>query len=791
MCYFMSKIRLLHSSRKWRNILKTVFKTRKIRSTIASLLFIFCAFLFLDVLYPINTNISYSTIIYAQDSTLLHGFLTPDEKWRMYTTLDEITPELKKAIVFKEDKYFHYHYGVNPIAIARAIFYNIKSRRRTSGASTISMQVARLLDPKPRTYSNKIKEMFRATQLEWHYTKNEILQLYLNLAPFGGNIEGVKAASVIYFGKLPSHLSIGEIATLSIIPNRPVSLRLGKNNEYIKQQRNKWLNRYKQNNLFPKQNIDDAIDEPINAYRHNVPRMAPHISHRLKNKYPKQNIIYSSIDCEIQRKLESIVKNYSQSLYFQNIKNATCLVIDNKSHKVKAYIGSADFFNNEDGGQVDGITAIRSPGSTLKPLLYAMAIDKGLITPKYCIADVPFSLSGYEPENYDGKFYGNISIEFALAKSLNVPAVKVLNKLGIKTFIDKLSQINFTQIKSNKNNLGLSIALGGCGSKLEELTTMYSAFANEGRYQNISFIQKKKNKPAQKMISKASAFMITEILTQLTRPDLPLAWANSKHMPKIAWKTGTSYGRRDAWSIGYNKKYTVGTWVGNFSGEGVPELSGASKASPLLFKIFNTIDHNSESEWFSMPDEVSFRAVCPETGLLPSKHCSNDMLDYYIPGVSSMQTCQHIKIVPIAIDSSVSYCTSCKPHSGYIKAEYPNLSPEIIAYYEVNHIDYLKIPPHNQKCERIIAGKAPQITSPIHKNKYYVDVNNEMQIKLSCQVSNDVNKIYWYINKKFFKAVKPSESIFFDPEEGKIQISCSDDKGRNTDIYIDVKHINL
>ena len=751
----------------------------------------FITFILLDLVFPLNTKVNYSTIIYSQDSTLIHGFLSDDDKWRMYTELNEITPELKKAIIFKEDKYFRYHFGINPVAIVRAAINNVKSGKRTSGASTITMQVVRLLEPKERTYGNKIIEIFRALQLEWHYSKDEILQFYLNLVPFGSNIEGVKSASVIYFGKLPNHLSIGEIAALSIIPNRPVSLRLGKNNKYIQIERNKWLQRYRNGNLFDEKNIADALDEPLRAYRRDVPRFAPHLSYRLKNMFPHRNIIYSTIDFEMQKKIEGLVENYSKSQYFHNIKNATCIVIENETRQVKAYIGSADFYNDEDGGQVDGIVAVRSPGSTLKPLVYGMAMDKGLITPKFCVSDVPLSVDGYEPENYDGKFYGNVSVEFALSNSLNVPAVKILSMIGPGTLIDKLVTLDFKQINNDKNNLGLSMILGGCGTTLEELTSLYSSFANRGIYKRPQFIYGVKNLKEETVISEEATFMITDILTQLTRPDLPIDWANSLHMPKIAWKTGTSYGRRDAWSIGYNKKYTVGTWVGNFSGEGVPELSGAEKASPLLFKVFNAIDYNSESDWFHLPKNLSFRSVCSESGLLPSDHCENIVVDYFIPGVSRMDICDHIKVVSVSIDSSISYCTSCRPKTGYIEAEYPNLSAEMITYYENNNVKYLKIPPHNPKCERVMNGEAPVIISPVNENEYYIDTDEEMQVLLSCHAANDVEKIFWYINDKFYKSVAPNERIFFEPPEGKVKISCSDDKGRNTNINIYVKYISF
>ena len=751
----------------------------------------FALFLSLNIVFPLKIDVDYSTIILSNDSTLLHAFLTRDEQWRMYTEIDEITPELQKAIIFKEDRFFYYHFGINPVSVIRAIINNIRYEKRTSGASTITMQVARMLAPKERNYANKFVEMFRAMQLEWKYSKKEILQLYLNLVPYGSNIEGVKSASVIYFGKMPNHLSIAEITALSIIPNRPVSLRLGKNNDVITAERNKWLKKYKKAKLFKEQYIDDALEEPLMAYRHEVPRLAPHLSYRLKNQYPNIDIIRTTINLETQQKCEKIVSEYSKRQYFQNIKNATALIIDNKTRNVIAYIGSADYTNSEDGGQVDGIRAVRSPGSSLKPLLYAMAFYEGIITPKTIISDVPVSFSGYEPENYDSRFNGNVSVEYALATSLNVPAVKILSEVSPQKFIAKLGDANFYEIEANKHHLGLSVILGGCGITSEELTSLYCSFANKGVYKPINFVNGKTSKGEKPLISAGAAYVITEILTQIKRPDLPLDWANSTHMPQIAWKTGTSYGRKDAWSVGYNNNYTVGVWVGNFSGEGVPDLSGAEKATPLLFQIFNAIDYNSKKEWFSMPDDIELRYVCAQTGKVPNTYCNDLVLDYYIPGVSSTQTCDHLKKVLINPDSTMSYCTSCCPQLGYIEAYYPNLAPEIITYYDKNLIKYKKIPPHNPKCERMLQGENPRITSPIDDNEYYVNVNDSMQIMLSCDVANDVRTVYWYINKKFYRSAAKGEKIFFVPNEGKVEISCSDDKGRNSNISIEVKFADL
>lgn len=744
----------------------------------------------------------YSTVIYSSNGSILHAYLSSDDKWRMYTHLEEITPTLKKAILFKEDKYFYYHIGINPVAVIKAVIKNIIRGKRTSGASTITMQVARLLQPKRRTYLNKLVEMFRAIQLEWHYSKKEIFQLYMNLVPYGGNIEGVKAASMIFFDKMPDHLSIGEIAALSIIPNRPNSLQPGKNNETLEIERNKWLNRYKKSHLFPEQDIKDAEEEPLKAFRHELPKKAHHVCQRLYNSNKNNHTVYSTIISETQSKVESLVKEHINRWYFKNVKNAAALVIDNKTDNIIAYVGSADFYNNEDAGQVDGIQAIRSPGSTLKPLIYGLAFDKGIVTPASVISDVPTYFYGYEPENYDGKYHGLITIEHALANSLNIPAVKILNELNTGILIETLIHAGFRQIKKDSKNLGLSVALGGCGVTLGELCRLYNALSNHGALKKLKLVNnipntrvkkntKSSNQYQVRILSPEAAFMVTEILTKVTRPDLPLEWGNSANLPKVAWKTGTSYGRRDAWSIGYNKNYTVGVWVGNFSGEGTPELSGASAAAPLLFNIFNAIDYASEENWYEMPDGLESRFVCSASGQVPSEFCDDQVIDYYIPTISSTKTCKHLTEVFLSPDSSVSYCMSCRPATGYIKALYPDYAPEVIAYYEENLINYKKIPPHNDNCERVFTGSAPVIISPQQNAEYFIDETDTMQIALSCNAAIDVEQVYWFINKRFYRSALPSEKIFFSPAEGKTEISCSDDKGRNTDIVIWVKKIEF
>lgn len=745
-------------------------------------------FLTLDVCFPVPVRVPYSTIVTASDGTVIYSFLSPDDKWRMKTELPEIIPTLKTAIISKEDKWFYWHLGINPVAVVRAAFKNVFHWRTTSGASTITMQVARLLAPKERTVWNKITEGFRALQLECHYSKDEILQLYLNLVPYGGNIEGVKAASLLYFGRLPDHLSLAQITTLAIIPNRPTTLALGKNNELIQAERNKWLRRFQASGSFPEKDIQDALTEPLDAVRREVPHLAPHFALRMKMMYPDEPIIKTRLRTPIQQKIEQLAVNYNRRMRFLGVNNAAVMIIDNTDRSVVAYCGNPDFNDMLHHGQVDGVKAVRSPGSALKPLIYALGIERGLITPKTILTDVPTNFNGFAPENFNRQFNGTITAEKALAFSLNIPAVKVLDKLGVPLFVDKLQQLGFNQIRKDSKKLGLSAALGGCGVRLEEMTNLYATFARGGKFQPLLWLASAQNDSSteRSFISNGAAYMITEILTQPTRPDVPNLSQNSIHVPKIAWKTGTSYGRRDAWSIGYNQRYTIGVWVGNFDGEGVPELTGADAATPLLFEIFNSLEYNSANVWFDRPKSVDFRLVCAETGLPPSDYCTNQIIDYCIPTVSTNRKCEHLKTVFVSAAEDFSYCTSCLPDNGYKRMEFPNLSPELINFYESEHRGYAKIPPHNPSCSRIFTERAPQITSPVNGKTYLLERGEDQKLMFACTADNEVKLVYWYINDRFVQSAAPGAPVFIAPPEGEVKISCSDDKGRNANCRVTV-----
>lgn len=755
---------------------------------IASVAF-FCFFIIVDFFFPFPPSaISYSQIINAENGKPLHIFLSDDHKWRMKTELNEIIPELRNTIIEKEDKWFLWHYGINPVSVMRAFWNNIFSGKVTSGASTITMQVARLLEPKERTVGNKLIEMFRAIQLEWNYSKDEILQMYINLVPYGGNIEGMKSASMLFFGCSPAQLSPAQIMTLAIIPNRPTSLALGKNNKRIEHERNKWLEKFRGKGMFSDNAVSDALREPLTASRLPVPRLAPHLALRLRNQIPSEPMIHTTINFSIQQKIQTLSYNYVQRWKLWDINNCAIIVVDNSTHNVIGYIGNPDFSDFAHQGQVDGVKSVRSPGSALKPFVYARAFDAGLLTPKTMIADVATNFDGFVPENFDNNYRGLVTAEDALAFSLNIPAVATMQRLGKASFTDGLMQMGFKQIEKDKHKLGLSLILGGCGVRPEEMAGMFAMFANGGNWAKLCYRKGEDKGTHKRIISKEAAYMVTEILTKPERPDIPDLSMHSIHVPHCAWKTGTSYGRRDAWSVGYTQNYTVCVWLGNFNGVGKPEIKGASVATPLLFEIINLIEHNGKQGWFAKPPHLSYRLVCSETGLPPDTFCEQTVMDSYIPNISSGIMCRHLVQVKIAPDSSLSYCTACLPANGYTQAYYPDIVPELSVFYDSRHIEYKKIPNHNPQCTRIFSGTPPSVLSPTNGATYILEKGDENALLLKAAASADSRVLHWYINDRFVRTVTASEQMFYVPEkEGSLKISCTDDRGRNKDIWVTVQ----
>jgi penicillin-binding protein 1C len=759
---------------------------KKYQRTVKIVFTILLIFMLLDVLFPLPSKKEFSKEIHAKDGTLLTAYLTSDDKWRLRTELEEVSPELIKAIIEKEDSWYYWHFGINPISVIRAFYQNTTTGETQLGASTITMQVARMLELKRRTYINKLGEMFRAFQLEIKYSKEEILELYLSLLPFGGNIEGVKSASYIYFDRPPDKLSLAQSITLAVIPNDPNSLRLDRSNEEIIKKRDYWIKKFKQEKIFSSSDLKDALDEPIEINRYAIPVTAPHFSYYVKDSF-NGDILKTTLDLSIQQTAENILQRNVKKVFYKGITNGAVLVIDNKSSSVVAYCGSADFYDESSFGQVNGINAIRSPGSTLKAALYAYAFDDGNLTPQMKLADIPTDFHGYQPENYDLQFYGNVTTEFALVNSLNIPAVKLLEQIGLNNFINFLENCGFYQIQKQKGKLGLSMILGGCGTNLQELTRIYSAFARKGKLYPLHFLDEEEEDNGEQIFSDASSYLIANILSGINRTDIADLSQFSK-LPKFAWKTGTSYGKRDGWAIGFNPNYTIGVWMGNFNGVGSPNLSGAEVAVPLLFDLFNAIDYNSDKKWFEIPEELYTREVCSESGLLPGNFCINRIRDFAIENQSSNEVCNIHKPVYVNLDETIQYCTGCLPSADYKKSIYAVYSPELSVWLSQHKNDYHKPPQHNPNCTTKFAEGGPKILSPSEDYEYYLEKDSNQEILLLAASDSRVKTHYWYVNEKFYKKTKPGEKVFFIPDQKELIITCLDDKGRDGSVSVSIKY---
>ncbi len=741
----------------------------------------------LQLIWPLHTHRPYSTLVTDHKDKPLHAYLASDDKWRLPTYPNDLPPSLEKVLIFKEDRYFFYHPGVNPVAIFRAMFQNIARGKRVSGASTITMQTVRLLEPRPRNIASKFIEIFRSWQLEFLLTKREILSLYLNLLPYGGNIEGVSSAALLYLGKQPHQLSLAELAALTVIPNNPELIQ--NRNELLKW-RNRWLNRWLEAGLFDEENIRNALNEPMIPQRKLAPVLAPHLSNKLKSQYPGSHI-QTFIEPNLQAECEKLVKDYMQNLSAYGIHNAAVMVMRNKDARVVAYLGSADFNDRRDGGQVNGARAIRQPGSALKPALYALGIDKGMFCPQTVLNDVPMNFNGYQPENYDDKFRGSVTLHYALSNSLNIPAVKALSEIGVGTFSAVLFNAGFRQMGKKGKKLGLSMILGGCGVSLEEMAGLYVAQANKGLYRPLKYSRFDTMSSTRRLYSGAAAFMVHEILSGIARPDLPVGYENSTHLPAVAWKTGTSYGRRDAWSIGYNSTYTIAVWIGNFNNRGVPELSGATIATPLLFNLFNTLDYNGQPHFFAMPPSCSIRKVCSESGKIPAEFCTETRTDFFIPMVSPGEKCDHLRKWTVSEDGSCSYCRNCQPETGYKTVWLPNINPELMAWSMQQNLALPEFPPHFEGCDRWLMEGGPEISFPRHDSEILVDIANPEPILLQARTEQDVKEIFWYVDHEFVGKSPRNKGLFVTLPEGDQTIHCTDDKGRSSSVKIKVTYVNL
>ncbi len=537
----------------------------------------------LDAHYPPDMHRSApSALVTASNGAPLYIFTTSDGMWRLPTTPDMVDPVYLKMLQAYEDKRFFEHPGVDPLALVRAIGQRLSAGRVVSGASTLTMQVARLLEPRPRTIRSKIIEIGRALQLEMRHSKTDILSLYLTLAPFGGNIEGVRSASLIWLGKEPSWMTPGEAALLVALPQSPSALRPDRHPQAAQAARDKVLDRMLELGVLDAEQVREAKTESIPTVRRPLARLAPHASHRILSEKRGTD---SLIDLSLQKSLESLLQRYaSQHEKLDDDSSVAVMVVDNQDSAIIAYAGSVDSFDTRRMGAIDMVRAVRSPGSTWKPFIYGMAFDDRTLHPGTIIRDVRTDFSGYAPSNFNQQHMGAISVREALQMSLNIPAVIALNQVSPERFVARLRDVGAPVRLPRGARPSLPIALGGAGTTLEHLVLLYSGLANGGSVTQLRLRTSDPSGDKKTLFGKEAATQITSILAEAPPPPgFPLAGPDSR---RIAFKTGTSYGYRDAWAIGYDARYTVGVWVGRPDGSPLADRLGRNAAAPILYDTF-------------------------------------------------------------------------------------------------------------------------------------------------------------------------------------------------------------
>lgn len=718
----------------------------KIAKTLLLFAIPFFIFILLDFLYPLNQNMlqkEESKILYDTNNQIISMKISDDEIWRFKVSLDEIPQHIINATLHFEDKYFYYHFGINPFAIIRSFFANLTGKKRL-GASTITMQVARMINPKKRTYFNKIIEIFNALQLEFHYTKDEILEFYYNLAPYGGNLEGIKSASYFYFNSNLDKLTLSQAAILSIIPKNPNKNRLDKisNANSIK---NSLLKRLFKAKTITQDELKRAMSENFKPKRIKALQNAEHYSlQAFKNSLTKTNL-----NLKYQIAITKLLNDKLEQIKYKNVKNASALIIDNKKMQVVAYVGSSD--TKAKNGQINGVTYKKPVGSTLKPFIYALALENGLITPKMKLIDTEIYIKSYAPQNYFEEFAGIISSKNALAFSLNTTAVRLNELLGENSLYELLKNANL--INKNKDYYGSSIALGSASLSLLELAHLYTILANEGTFKPLEYagniVGTNKN-----LLTKQSVYLINQILLDAPRIHLNNVWKNANHKPEIAFKTGTSANSRDLYTIGVNPNFTIAVWFGNFNYEKTDNLSGSKAAQSVVFDMFEYLDKEIKFDKFNKPNGIVESEIC--TDAFNFNECKSLEFDEKISGVDIVNRCEILRSEDIIFGIK----------SGYIDKN-----------------DILKSP-----CFEKTKNLKPLIATPFENEIILVDKGTKSaKIMVKCMAF--FGEFVYVKTDKEYQKYENSKGNFIDFGIGKQKINCLDENGNFSTIDFEIKEI--
>jgi penicillin-binding protein 1C len=729
----------------------------------------------------------YSLVVKSSKEEVLRIYLNSKEQWMLPPREDSVIPgKLLSCVTRFEDRYFFHHPGVNPGAVVRALYQNITAGERVSGASTITMQVARLIKSKPRTLPNKMLETLQALKLELIYTKEEILFLYLNHAPYGGNIYGYRAASKRYFGKEPVELTWAEAAALAVLPNAPGLISPATTPGALKAKRDRLLHSLHNGGIINTETLQLATEEPVPSKVIPFSVSAPHLADRVRRETGiTSGSITTTIDSELQKGIERLVKYHSQYLSRLGIKNTLALVVENKTGAVRAYVGSQDFFANDSQGKVDGITSLRSTGSLLKPFLYALAMDEGQLLPNSRIVDIPSQFGAFSPKNMNQQYRGLVTTREALIQSLNVPAVRTLHNYGLEAFYYFLEHAGMTTLFRRPEDYGLPLILGGAEGRTDELAVLFRGLAMEGEFGQIHYLPEGKDNSKTSLISPGAAYLVLEILKEVKRPGTEAFWNQYSGASPLAWKTGTSYGQRDAWAAGVNPKWTIITWSGNFTGEENANLTSTSEAGKLLFDIFQFLTRDEDSQWFS-PPEGSLVPVktCIDTGFRVNGNCENTVMALAPASAHFIRECPYHSKIFVTEDEKHRVTSLCWKPGNYKPVNVLVYPPGVSYYLKQNGIITESIPPLMEGCKSE-TGNPLEIVYPTEGAHLYLprELTGELQkIPVRAAHREPGRKVYWYLNSEYLGFTKEDHTMPLTFSQGLQFLELVDDTGNRRKI---------
>lgn len=747
---------------------------------------------------------SYSTIVYDEHNELLGAHIAKDGQWR-FPYSDSIPDKFKTCITFFEDEYFYKHLGVNPVSLSKAFVKNSKSGKIKSGGSTITMQVARLMRKnRARTYWEKFIEILLAFRIELSYKKNSILNIYACHAPFGSNVVGLHAASWRYFGRSPNKLSWAESALLAVLPNAPSLIYPGKNHKALLNKRNRLLKKLYDNKVIDQSTYNLSLQETIPEKPFTIPQYSPHLLARAASENGSGKIYFSTLNKNLQQQINAALNNHIQTLSSNAIYNAGALVIETETGKVIAYIGNSISQKNEHDNYVDVVDAPRSTGSILKPFLYASALNDSKILPNMLLEDIPTQMGSYAPKNFNLTYDGLVPASMALARSLNVPAVKMLQEYGVSRFQYQLQKLGFKNFTKPAAHYGLSLILGGGEATLWDVA---SAYASMGRtlshyekytgkydandYHDAVYLQSKTEtkKSIQKnsLLSAGSIWCTFNAMTELARPEDYAGWSRFLSSNRIAWKTGTSFGFRDAWAVGINAKYTVAVWVGNADGEGRPGLTGISAAAPLMFAIFNLLPSHS---WFKIPNQDMTKIiVCKQSGYKASDVCPDKIVESIPKNSTKTSLCPYHKMIHLDASGMYRVNSNCYPVAQMQHKAWFVTSPVQEYYFKQHSSFYQPLPPYLPQCVTENNTHQIDIVYPRPGFKIYIpyeQTEEKGRLILKATHKNNAAILFWHLDDKYIGSTQKFHQMEVLPSKGKHILEVIDEQGESVTCVFEI-----